>query len=81
MNMLTGSGSHQLALYLLDFNNSGYAETIAIKDTPTGAVLDSRSASNFAGGVYEAWNASGDITITFTSTAGHWAVLSGLFFG
>ena len=75
------TGTHQLALYLVDFNNAGYAETITIKDTATGAVLDTRPASSFQAGVYEVWNVSGNVTITFTSTAGKWAVVNGVFFG
>ena len=75
------TGTHQLALYLLDINNDGFAETITIKDASTGTTLDTRTASNFAGGVYYVWNVSGNVTISLTSTAGHWAVLSGIFFG
>jgi len=74
------TGTHQVALYLLDYPNTGYTETITIKDAATGVVLDTRSASSFAGGVYYVWNVSGNVTVTLTSTAGHWAVLSGLFF-
>lgn len=75
------TSSHQLALYILDLNNLGFAETISVTDAATGIQLDSRSASSFAGGVYYVWDVSGKVTITFTSTAGHWAVLSGIFFG
>jgi len=75
------TGTHQLALYLLDYPNAGYAETITIKDTATGIVLDTRSVSSFANGVYEVWNVSGNVTVTLTSTAGHWAPVSGVFFG
>jgi len=75
------TGTHQLALYILDFPNAGYAETITIKDATTGTVLDTRSASSFTGGIYEVWNVSGNVTVTLTSTAGHWAVVSGIFFG
>jgi len=75
------TGTHKLALYFLDYPNAGYAETITIKDAATGAVLDTRSVSGFQNGVYEVWNVSGNVTITLTSTAGHWAPLSGIFFG
>jgi hypothetical protein len=78
---VNGTGTHKLTLYLLDYPNAGYAETITIKDAATGAVLDTRSASSFQNGVYEVWNVSGNITVTLTSTAGHWAPLTGLFFG
>ena len=74
------SGTHELALYLLDYYNTGCAETITIKDA-AGTVLDTRAASNFAGGVYYVWNVSSNLTITLTSTAGQWALLSGIFFG
>jgi len=74
------TGTHQLALYLVDYPNAGYAETITIKDAGMGAVLDTRSVQSFNGGVYEVWNVSGNVTVTLTSTAGHWAVLNGLFF-
>ena len=75
------TGTHKLALYFLDYPNAGYAETVTIKDAATGTVLDTRSVSSFQGGVYEVWNVSGNVTVTLTSTAGHWAPLSGIFFG
>ena len=75
------TGTHKLALYFLDFPTAGYAETITIKDAATGVVLDTRSISSFANGLYELWNVSGNVTVTLTSTAGHWAPLSGIFFG
>ena len=71
----------QLALYLLDLNSAGYAETITIRDAASGTVLDTRSAASFSGGSYYVWNVTGNITITFTATAGNRAVLSGIFFG
>ena len=81
LNVNVSGGAHQLALYTLDYPNAGYAETITIKDTATGTVLDTRSAANFQGGVYHVWSVSGNVTITMTSTAGHWAPISGIFFG
>jgi len=74
-------GGHLVTLYLLDYTNAGYAETITVKDAVTGAVLDTRSASAFQTGAYYQWNVNGNVNITLTSTAGHWAVLSGIFFG
>ena len=75
------TGTHKLALYLLDYPNAGYAETVTIKDAATGVVLDTRSAASFQNGLYEVWNISGNVTVTLTSTAGHWAPISGIFFG
>jgi len=73
------SGTHNVGLYLLDFPGTGYAETITVKNE-NGVVLNTQSASNFGAGVYYEWSVNGNVTFTLTSTAGHWAVLSGLFF-
>jgi hypothetical protein len=78
---MTVTGTHQVALYLLDYPNSGYAETVTIKDTASGAVLDTQSASSLTAGKYYVWSISGNVTLSLTSTGGHWAVLSGIFFG
>ena len=78
---LNVAGTHQVALYFLDYPNAGYAETVTIKDAATGTVLDTRPISAFQRGTYEVWNVSGNITMTLTSTAGHWAPVSGIFFG
>ena len=78
---VTSTGTHELALYLLDYPHAGYAETITIRDAITNAMLDTRSASNFTGGTYYVWNVTGNVNITLPSTAGHWAVVSGIFFG
>jgi len=75
------TGTHKLALYLLDFNNSGYAETVTIKDAGTGAFLNSQAASSFSGGKYLVWNINGNVTVTITGTGSSWGVLSGIFFG
>ena len=42
-------------------------------------MLDTRSISDFTGGVYLQWNVSGDVVITVTRTAGANAVVNGLF--
>jgi hypothetical protein len=72
---------HQLALYAIDWDSKGRAETIQIEDAATKAVLDTRSISGFAAGIYLVWNVSGNVNISVTSTAGPNAVISGIFFG
>jgi len=72
---------HQLALYALDWDMQGRAETIQIVDTATGATLDTRNISNFSNGIYVIWNISGNITINVTVTSGPNPVISGVFFG
>lgn len=78
---LTDGNSHTFALYALDWDSLGRAETIQILDANTNAVLDSRSVANFANGVYLVWNLSGNVIVSVTTTGGPNAVISGVFFG
>jgi YVTN family beta-propeller protein len=73
--------THQVALYLLDWDTTVRQQTIVITDTVSGIVLDSRSFSQFNGGAYAVWNIRGSVTINVTATALGGAVTSGLFFG
>lgn len=77
---ITDGETHAVALYLLDWNSQGRAETIVVTDTATGNVLNTQSAINFVDGVYFQWNLTSNVTITITSTTGATGVLSGLFF-
>jgi hypothetical protein len=77
---LTDGQTHQLALYLNDFDASGRAETMEIVDANSKAVLDTRSVSNFAAaGEYLVWNVSGHIQLLVTRTAGNNAIVNGVF--
>ena len=78
---ITDGSAHPFALYLLDWDRAGRVESIQIVDAATGAVLDTRSISNFSNGVYAQWNLSGHVQISVTATAGPNAVVSGAFFG
>ena len=78
---VTDGKLHQLALYALDWDTQGRAETIQITDTVSGAVLDTRNISNFGNGIYVIWNISGNITINVTLTSGPNPVISGVFLG
>jgi hypothetical protein len=71
--------THQVAIYLLDWDYKGRAETISILDAKTNAVLDTRSGSNFGKGVYLNWNVSGHVKLQITKTSGKNAVVSGIF--
>ena len=77
---LTDGRTHQIALYAIDWEAAGRAETVQIVDTLTQNILDSRSISGFSKGIYLVWTVSGNVTINVTSTAGN-AVISGVFFG
>jgi hypothetical protein len=77
---ITDGNTHQLAAYGVDWDSSARGATLTISDTATGTKLDSRSLSGYHNGIYLVWNVSGNVTLTFTDTAGANAVLSGLFF-
>lgn len=77
---LTDGQTHQIALYLVDFDRQNRSETVQVSDAVTGTVLDTRTVSNFSGGEYLVWDLSGNLKITITSTAGVNGVASGIFF-
>jgi len=77
----TDGNTHQFALYAIDWDNPGRAESIQVLDAATEAVLDTRSISAFTNGVYLVWKFSGHVTINVIVTAGPNAVVSGVFFG
>jgi hypothetical protein len=76
---ITDGKTHQVAVYCLDWDQLGRSETVAITDA-NGNVLNTQSLSNFGGGVYLVWNASGHVKIQVTLTSGVNAVVTGLFF-
>jgi hypothetical protein len=81
---LTDGQAHQLALYLLDWDQfgGGRNEQIQILDATTGTVLNSQTVSSFSTGKYLVWNVSGDIQIKITNlNSASNAVLNGLFIG
>jgi hypothetical protein len=73
--------AHQVALYLLDWDNFySRTERVEVLDT-NGNVLDSQNVANFVGGQYLVWNLSGHVTLRVTNTnQPSNAVVSGLFF-
>jgi hypothetical protein len=77
---LTDGQTHQLALYLLDWDHGGLSERIDVSDAASGAALGSWTVSSFSGGEYLVFNVSGDMTIRITRLAGADCDLSGLFF-
>ena len=86
VNVTIGDGqSHEIALYVLDWDHAGRSEMIQVVDSATGSILDTRLVSNFDNGVYEVWNIQGNVTFKITNTSSNPnstnAVLSGVFFG
>ena len=77
---LTDGQSHDIELYLLDYDSTSRSEQIVLTDANTHAVLSTQTVSSFHGGVYMDYTISGNVLITITKTGGANAVLSGLFF-
>ncbi len=77
---LTDGDSHQIALYLLDWDTSARSETISILDAGANAILSTQRFSSFHNGVYAVWNIKGNVVIQVTQTGGGNAVVSGIFF-
>ena len=86
----TDKNSHQVALYVLDWDSKGRGESIQVVDAGNaGNVLDTRripdtdtltSATNFSNGTYLVWSIAGHVTINITTTAGPNGVVAGIFF-
>lgn len=74
-------GTHQVALYALDWDGQGRTETIQIVDPNTQAILDTRQISNFTNGTYMVWNITGYAQINVIANSGPNAAISGVFFG
>ncbi len=78
---LTDGLPHQVALYAVDFDSGGRVQRIDVLDAVTGAVLDTRTMSDFVNGQYVVWTITGHVIFRVTRTAGVNAVISGLFVG
>jgi subtilisin family serine protease len=59
--------THRLAAYFDDWDRGGRQETVQVLDASSGAVLDTRSMSNFASGQYLVWNVSGHVQVRVTN--------------
>ncbi|MGJ5813326.1 RHS repeat-associated core domain-containing protein [Paludibaculum fermentans] len=76
---ITDKRLHQLALYVVDWANSGSLQTVAISNYESGAVLGTKSLSQFGGGLYTVWSVGGHVKVTLTAQGGTTAMLSGIF--
>jgi hypothetical protein len=78
---LTDGNAHQIALYALDWDSGGRAETIQIVDANNSSnVLSTQSISSFTAGTYLVWTISGHVKININFNAGPNVVVSGVFF-
>ncbi|WP_165071623.1 NPCBM/NEW2 domain-containing protein [Paludisphaera rhizosphaerae] len=76
---LTDGQTHQVSLYLADYDQKSRVEQITLINADTGAVLDTRTISSFGNGVYVTWSVSGHVTFKVDMIGGDNAVVSGLF--
>jgi hypothetical protein len=72
---------HRVALYGLDWFKSNRAELLQVVDANSGRILDLRTLTNFANGVYAIWNFKGRVRVNVVDTSGASAVMSAVFFG
>jgi hypothetical protein len=77
---------HRVALYFCDYENTGRAATVQALDTArNNALLDSRSLSSYANGVYLVYTYRGSVTLRVTNTnPGSYAptaAMSAIFWG
>src|SRR5262249_8074707 len=67
---LTDGQAHRVALYAVDWDSRGRSERVDVVDPTSGAVLDSRTLSGFAGGEYLVWSMRGHVQLRVTLLAG-----------
>src|SRR5262249_26035909 len=60
-NILDGR-THRVALYFVDFDGKSRNQMIQVINTDTGALIDTRTISNFNGGKYLVWQIHGNTT-------------------
>jgi hypothetical protein len=77
---LTDGNTHEISLYLCDWDDQGRVETISISDAVTGVLLNTQTFSSFTGGIYAVWNVKGNVQINVTKTAGLNAIVNAVFF-
>jgi hypothetical protein len=78
---LTDAAVHQIAVYIIDWDGgNARAERVEVVDAASGAVLDIRTVSHFAGGQYLVWNVTGDVRLKVVRTGAHNSVVSAVFF-
>jgi glycosyl hydrolase family 44 len=77
---LTDGNTHQISLYLCDWDHGSRVETISIVDAVSKVVLSTQTFSVFTGGVYEKWNVSGNVQIEVIYNSGSNAIVNAVFF-
>jgi hypothetical protein len=76
---LKDTSLHQLALYFLDWDDGGRAQTVTLFDANTQTVLSTQTIAAFQNGAYLVWNIKGHVIVQFNRLAGQNAVVSAVF--
>jgi hypothetical protein len=76
---LTDSKTHQLAVYLIDWDAVKRNESIEVLDGISGQLLDSREISDFSQGQYLTWTVTGHVVLKIGALSSTTAVISGVF--
>jgi hypothetical protein len=74
------SNSHRVAVYVMDWDNTGRRQRFEILDASNNAVLQTTDVADFAQGKYLVWDLKGKIRMRVTRLAGNNAIMEGLFF-
>jgi len=77
--LFTDNLVHRMSMYAFD-PTGGRVQRVDLLDPYTGAVIDSRTISNFTTGTYLSWDVSGHVRLRFTKVAGTNALCSGILF-
>lgn len=76
---LSSVGGKRIAFYVVDWDRQNRRERFEFLDAVTGAVLDSRTVSDFQEGKYLVWDVQGSVRVRVTNVSGPNAVLMGIF--
>ena len=76
---LSNGSSHQVALYLLDFDKQNRQESVQVLDAGTDAVLATQTVYPFINGAYALFNVSGNVIFRMSRLSGGGPVLTGVF--
>ena len=77
---LAGTELHRVSIYCLDWERANRSQTVEIRNTATGALIDSRNVINMGEGIYLRWNISGNVTIRIIKTSSSSTVVGAIFF-
>ena len=76
---LTDGTTHQVSLYLLDYDQQNRQESVQVLDANTHAVLAGKTVYPFTGGDYVVFDISGSVVLRISQVSGGGPVMTGLF--